>query len=193
MSEDELIRTSFEQVSFPELIMRLHDEGVTGVLSVKRERVEKSVYFEQGRLVFARSSNPDDRLGEILLRQGVISVAQYRESSARIAPGRRQGAILCEMEAIAAEELVRHVTDQVIHILHSLFLWPRAECEIRLGELDPGDRVMLSIAIEDVVLGGIRQAADWQPYLAWPRGIHAAGLRGEPGQRDAGASRQSQR
>ena len=47
-----------------------------------------------GRVVYARSSDPDERLGEDLLLRGKITVRQYLEASRLIAPGRRLGTIL---------------------------------------------------------------------------------------------------
>ena len=113
------------ECSFPELLRRMHDAGATGTLALEREGVVKTVYFEEGRLIFARSTDPDDRLGEFLLRRGSISLRQYVESSRRIVPGKRQGVVLCELGAISADELVRHVTDQVTEMQLSGRAHPR--------------------------------------------------------------------
>src|SRR5204863_6058548 len=108
--------------------------GFGGTLAVWHAGVVKTVDFQRGRVVFARSNNPDDRLGEFLLRKGVVSLRQYLESSRLIGPGKRQGAVLCELGAISTAELVRHVTEQVTEILYSLFTWTAGEYELRPAE-----------------------------------------------------------
>ena len=61
--------------------------------------VEKSVRVQEGRLVFAHSSSRDDRLGEVLLRQGRITLHQYVAAGRAISKGKRLGAILVEQGA----------------------------------------------------------------------------------------------
>jgi hypothetical protein len=128
----------------------------------------KTVDFQDGKVVFARSNNPDDRLGEFLLRKGVISLRQYLESAALIAPGRRQGAVLCELGAISPAELVRSVTDQVTEILYSLFTWTAGEYELRPAAQDLEERIVLAISTEEVIVQGLRRVIDW--HRIW-RGI----------------------
>ena len=49
--------------------------GETGVLTFRKGDVTKSVHLHMGRVVYARSSDPDERLGESLLLRGKITVA----------------------------------------------------------------------------------------------------------------------
>jgi hypothetical protein len=65
--------------------------GETGVLTFRKDDVTKDVHLHMGRIIYARSSNPDERLGEDLLLRGKISVRQYLDASRLIAPGRRLG------------------------------------------------------------------------------------------------------
>jgi hypothetical protein len=158
--DDEILRGDLADVSYPELIKKLHDEGLTGALTLVQGPVRKTTYLEQGRFVFARSNDRDDRLGEFLLRRGAIDVRAYLESASRIAPGKRQGAILCEMGAIAAEDLVRLVKEQVTEILYSQFSWVHGEFEIHLRAHE-AEMIALTIPIEDVLLEGLRRVTDW--------------------------------
>jgi hypothetical protein len=154
-------RGGLEDLSFPELLMRMYRGSHTGALVLHRHEQVKTIYFQDGRLVFARSSNPDDRLGEFLLRRGTIGLRHYLLSSSRIEPGKRQGTVLCELGAISADELVRCVTDQVTEILYSLFPWTAATFEVRLGEHDTQERIVLAIPIEDVIIKGARRVSQW--------------------------------
>ena len=72
---------SLDDFGYPELLKRLHDERATATLKLSHDGVEKSVHFSEGELIFARSNNPNDRLGEFLLSRGVINLKQYLESS----------------------------------------------------------------------------------------------------------------
>ena len=71
----------------PELLRSMLGSGETGVLTFRNGDVTKSVFMHMGRVVYARSNNPDERLGESLLVRGKITVRQYLEASQLIRPG----------------------------------------------------------------------------------------------------------
>ncbi len=53
--------------------------------------------------MFASSNLPNDRLGEILLREGKITVEEYETSIKAISKGKRQGKVLVEMGALSPQ------------------------------------------------------------------------------------------
>jgi len=79
----------------------------TGVLTLVHGGVRKSVFARGGRVVFASSNLPNDRLGEILLREGKITVEEYELSIKAISKGKRQGKALVEMGALTPKALWR--------------------------------------------------------------------------------------
>jgi Domain of unknown function (DUF4388) len=87
--EDEglTLRGTIEESSVPELLRSVLSSGETGVLHFKNGDVKKSVFLHTGRVVYASSSNPDERMGEDLLLRGKITVRQYLEASKQIRPG----------------------------------------------------------------------------------------------------------
>src|SRR5262245_23741922 len=107
------IRGEIENSSVPELLRSLLGSGESGTLVFHSGSVTKSLYVQSGRVVFAASSDPDERLGENLLIRGKITARQYLEASKMIRPGRRLGAILVEMQAIEPDELLPAVEAHV--------------------------------------------------------------------------------
>src|SRR5512137_1992262 len=108
----------------------------TGVLIFRNSEFTKSLYVQKGHVLFAASTDPDERLGESLLQRGKISARQYLEASKLIRPGRRLGAILVEMMALDPEDLIPAVEHQVRDILMDLFQWTRGEYEFVIKEMD---------------------------------------------------------
>src|SRR5215475_9447542 len=92
--DDLTIRGEIETSSVPELLRSFLGSGETGQLTFRRGDVTKSISIHQGRVTYASSTNPDERLGEDLLLLGKITARQYLEASKMIRPGRRLGAIL---------------------------------------------------------------------------------------------------
>ncbi len=169
-SDDEelSIRGELENSSVPELLRSLLLSGETGILTVRSDDVTKSLYLHRGRVAYASSSNPDERLGESLLVSGRISARQYVEASKRIRPGRRLGTILVELGALESEELLPAVEHQVREILMELFTWTHGEYELVIKDIDPGDMVTVNVSTENLILEGIRRSRSWSQVL---RGI----------------------
>jgi hypothetical protein len=122
--------------------------------------VEKSVRIQDGRLVFASSSSQDDRLGELLLRRGRITLDQYVEAGRGIRKGKRLGTVLVEMGALDAKELVKVVVDHTQEIIYGAFQW--TEGLYHLTETtDPAEPIVLRLSTPDIILEGIRRIDRW--------------------------------
>jgi hypothetical protein len=166
--DDLAIRGEIETSSVPELLRSILQSGETGVLTFRSGDAAKSVYVDHGRVVYATSNNPDDRLGESLLLRGRITARQWVEAGKQIRPGRRLGAILVEMEAIEPEELLPAVEQHVREIVFDLLTWPHGDYEFVIKDVDPGRQVPLSISVENLILEGLRRSRSWSQVL---RGI----------------------
>ena len=161
--EDEglTLRGRIEETSVPELLKSVLGSGETGVLTFRRNDVTKSVHLHMGRVVYARSGNPDERLGEDLLLRGKITVRQYLDASRLIAPGRRLGTILVELEALEPEDLLGSIEHHVKEILLDVFTWTTGEYELVMTEPGQDDVVALNLSTDSLILEGIRRTRAW--------------------------------
>jgi hypothetical protein len=162
-SDDEglILRGGIEETSVPELLKSVLGSGETGVLTFRQGDVTKSVHLHMGRVVYARSSDPDERLGEDLLLRGKISVRQYLDASRLIAPGRRLGTILVELGALEPEDLIGSIEHHVKQILLDVFTWTRGEYELVMTEPGKEDVIALNFSTESLILEGIRRTGAW--------------------------------
>jgi hypothetical protein len=164
--EDDLtIRGEIGDTSVPELLRSLLGSGETGILTLRAGEVTKSIYIRAGRVLYAASTNVDERLGESLLLRGRITARHYLEASKMIRPGRRLGAILVEMGALGSEELVPAVEHQVKEILMDLCTWTHGSYELVMKGLDPDAMVTLNISTENLILEGIRRVRAWSQLM----------------------------
>ena len=161
--EDEglTLRGRIEETSVPDLLKSVLGSGETGVLTFRKGDLTKSVHLHMGRVVYARSSDPDERLGEDLLLRGKITVRQYLEASQRIGPGRRLGTILVELSAIEPEDLIGAVEHHVKEILLDVFAWTTGEYELVMTEPGDDDVIALNLSTENLILEGIRRTRSW--------------------------------
>src|SRR4030042_2237215 len=68
------------EVPLQKILIGLHDANKTGILAVRTPGFIKKIYIEKGEVVFAASNWKDDRLGEVLLKAGKITLQQNEES-----------------------------------------------------------------------------------------------------------------
>jgi hypothetical protein len=161
--EDEglTLRGTIEETSVPELLKSVLGSGETGVLTFRKGDITKSIHLHMGRVVYARSSDPDERMGEDLLLRGKITVRQYLEASRLIAPGRRLGTILVELGALDPEDLIGAIEHHVKEILLDVFTWSTGEYELVMTEPGADDVVTLNLSTEGLILEGIRRTRAW--------------------------------
>src|SRR3990172_1370540 len=155
------LRGSVEDTSVPELLKSVLGSGETGVLTFRKGDLTKSVHLHRGKVVYARSSDPDERLGEDLLLRGKITVRQYLEASQRIATGRQLGTVLVELGAVEPEDLIGAVVHHVKEILLDVFTWTTGAYELVITEPGDDDVIALNLSTENLILEGIRRTRAW--------------------------------
>ncbi len=153
----------------PVLLARMFSTQSTGRVTFKRmvpgseppREVEKVVLFDQGRPVFASSSETRDRMGELLVREGKITASQYERCQTVVAEsGRRMGEILVDLGYMKRRELLPAVRRHVEDIVYSLFGWDRGHYAIAIDQVPSAERIRLSRHPAALVLEGIRRKLD---------------------------------
>src|SRR5215212_7676093 len=101
------IRGSLKEASLPDVLQLLAMGKKTGCLSVTHRSNFGYIYFDKGRISYASIVNRRDRLGDMLVKNGVISVEELEV--AVMAQGKRRekriGELLVESNALTREEL----------------------------------------------------------------------------------------
>ncbi len=143
------------------LLAKMFAQASTGRISFRQESVEKIVYFDQGRPVFASSSEPRDRMGELLVREGKITAAQYERCQAVVAEsGRRMGEILVDFGYLKRRELLPAVRRHVEDVVYSLFQWDHGSYQLAHDATPSSERIRLSRHPAALILEGIRRKLD---------------------------------
>ncbi|NIM00305.1 MAG: DUF4388 domain-containing protein [Acidobacteria bacterium] len=145
-----------EGLALPDLLWALCRARKTGLIHFKYKDAHKTVYLDDGRIVFAASNKTDDRLGELLLRQGRITLAQLEQSVSQMHSGKRIGTLLVENGALPAEHLVDGVLLQVKRIVLDLFAWEEGEYHFEEGPLPTDELITLNVSTGELLLSGIR-------------------------------------
>jgi len=130
----------------------------SGKLVLRQGRLERSLHWKEGEIVFASSNSPDQTLGQFLLRNGKITQQQYDESKERVGPHMRHGKALVQMGAISPNDLWWGLKNQALEIIYSLFDWTEGSFAfLEAAEEVLSERIALSINTSSAIMEGIRR------------------------------------
>ena len=139
--------------TLPSLLHTICSAHHTGTLTVSDGKRIKRLFTEEGRIVFAGSNDPDERLGALYLREGMIGLKALQEAlSVSLAEKKRLGTVLVQNKAIRAQDLVWGVTEQVKGIVLELFQWTSGEYLFEPGPLASKEVITLKMLTPDLLL-----------------------------------------
>jgi hypothetical protein len=150
-----------EGIGVPELLWNLCRRRSTGVIHLTERGFTKKIYLADGKIIFAASSDPDDRLGEMLLREGIVRLAALDRAVARLHEGKRLGTLLVESGDLSPEQLVRSVVGQVRAIVLSVFAWETGDYRFVEGPLPTEELITLEMRTGEILLQGIRSVTSF--------------------------------
>jgi curved DNA-binding protein CbpA len=122
------LQGSLDRDPLPEILHSLAWSEESGVLQLTLDLTSKHIYFGEGAIVFARSNQHADRLGELLVRQDRITRSQLADASNKLrASGRKLGQVLVSMGLMSDDEVRSSVATQMRGIIHPVFAWDAGE------------------------------------------------------------------
>jgi len=157
------IKGSLKEASLPDVLQLLAMGKKTGCLSVTHRSNFGSIYFDKGKISYASIVNRRDRLGDILVKGGVLSQEHLDEAIGLQAKarGQRLGDLLVSNGMITREQLHAQIRIQIEEAVYFLFTWAEGtfnfEAEIRPDEQD----FLVSINPESLLLEGARRVDEW--------------------------------
>lgn len=129
----------------------------SGKLVLRQGRLERTLHWREGEIVFASSNSNEQSLGQFLLRNGKITEEQYQESAARVGPNMRHGKVLVQMGAISPNDLWWGLKNQALEIIYSLFTWNEGSFSFIEAEEVVQERIALPINTSSAIMEGIRR------------------------------------
>ncbi|MGD2152264.1 MAG: tetratricopeptide repeat protein [Gemmatimonadales bacterium] len=158
------IKGSLKEASLPDVLQLLTMGGKTGCLSVTDRQSFGYIYFEEGRIIYASLLNRRDRIGDILVRESVITREQLdaaieEQSTAR--DGRRLGEILKDSGYIEPDTLQKWVRYQIEEAVYHLFTWSQGTFYFEPGQRPEREQILVSIDPESLLLEGARRVDEW--------------------------------
>ena len=157
------IKGSLREASLPDVLQLLTLGKKTGCLSVTHRSNFGYIYFDKGRISYASIVNRRDRLGDLLVKGGAITIAQLDAAVARQEKERdkRLGEILVDVGLLSKDQLHAHIRTQIEEAVYFLFTWTQGTFSFDPDVLPEQQDFIVSINPESLLLEGARRVDEW--------------------------------
>ena len=157
------IKGSLREASLAEVCQLLSLGMKTGCLSVADRSRFGQIFFDRGRITFARIVNRRDRLGDLLVAQGRLTEEQVQSVLDRQVrePDKRFGELLVEHELVTQDELTRFIRIQIEEAIYHLFTWSRGQFYFEAGQRPDASETVVSVNPESLLLEAARRIDEW--------------------------------
>lgn len=157
------IRGSLKEASLPDVLQLLSMGKKTGCLSVTHRNSFGNIFFDKGRICYASIVNRRDRLGDMLVKSGVITQEQL-DAAVDLQARRREtrlGELLVELSAITTDDLRQAIRVQIEEAVYFLFTWTQGTFNFEADVLPDHRDLQVSINPESLLLEGARRVDEW--------------------------------
>ncbi len=161
MSPDVTLAGNLTDIRLPTLLMSLHRQRETGILTLSDGAVSRALYVDEGTVVYAASSDPDDGLLEGLFRRGLLSLDHYLAAQEAAHGGRSVHQVLVDLGALSPEEVVEGVTQNLYDIAFSVFALRNGSYRLHLAPFSTLEMVTLSLDIPVLLFRGLQRVEAW--------------------------------
>ncbi len=157
------IKGSLKEASLPDVLQLLSMGQKTGCLSVAERNNFGYIYFDAGQIVYASIVNRRDRLGDILVKNGLITPEQLQAAVDAQAHrrDRRLGELLVEMNALTRPALESYMRIQIEEAVYYLFTWTSGTFSFETDVRPDAQDFLVRISPESLLLEGARRVDEW--------------------------------
>jgi tetratricopeptide (TPR) repeat protein len=157
------IRGNLSEASLADVLQLLALGQKTGCLSVAREGSFGTIHFAEGRVVHAGLVNRRDRLGDRIVRLGLVAADELARLASKVAPqdDRELAVALVASGLMEREAVVANYRLQVEEAVYHLFTWTQGTFTF-----EPDDEISLepplfSVSADTLLLEGARRVDEW--------------------------------
>ncbi|MGN6184386.1 MAG: DUF4388 domain-containing protein [Thermoanaerobaculia bacterium] len=134
----------------------------TGTLVITNKRVEKKIFFRNGRVISSASNDPREYLGQFLMSHGYLSEAELKKGmEVQMQSGILLGKILVMIEVITEGDLQRLMRLKAEEEIYDIFLWNDGDFFFVDDELPQMEMIPLQVDVTGIIMEGTRRVDEW--------------------------------
>jgi tetratricopeptide (TPR) repeat protein len=156
------MKGSLAEGSLPLVLRDLYVARKTGMLHFRREDERRSFRFRIGQVVRADTAVLQDRLGDVLVRAGLLSAQDLKRASGFVLRDRKRlGAVLQELGILDRSQVEDAVALHLRENFLKVLAWPDGEYAFEEDSDPPGDEdATTKLATAEMILESVRSLKD---------------------------------
>jgi tetratricopeptide (TPR) repeat protein len=157
------IKGNLKEASLPDVLQLLAMGQKTGCLALTDRSNFGYIFFARGRITYASIVNRRDRLGDLLVKNGLLRATDLSaaiEEQGRD-PASRLGEILIRRGSITREQLEQYIRVQIEEAVYFLFTWNQGTFNFEAEQKPEEGAMLVSINPENLLLEGARRIDEW--------------------------------
>jgi predicted transcriptional regulator len=140
-----------------DMIMFLSNTKRSGAFVVLADDIKKTLFLTDGDVRMATSNVPEDRLGALMYRLGLVTKNQLREALKQQTGERRLGRVLIDMGVITAHDLYTIIRKQVEEIFYSVLMIRTGVFYFYKVDQTDGLPAQINLTTQNLLLEGVRR------------------------------------
>jgi hypothetical protein len=150
---------SLKDISAMKLLLTIFEQGLTGVLYIKRANILKVLYFNRGKMIWAISNSDVDKLENILAAKDLVPMETINKVKKQGKISDSIGKLLVAKGLITLEELIESSKEQLRRIIISVLKWKDGGFQF-LKDAPPERLLSLDLDITQFVIDYIVEEVD---------------------------------
>lgn len=153
------LKGNLKDFSTTQLLNLVNMAKKTGKLTVGGQDQDALLFFKEGRLIHATTSNDEGHLAAMLYKVGKLTQDQVNtiNSQQDNASDRMMGKYLMESRLVSRDDIVQGVKDYMLGIVYDLFTWDNGTFVFEQDLLPTKDRITVPLNLDNVILEGSRR------------------------------------
>ena len=158
------LKGNLKDFSTTQLLNLIHLARKTGTLTIQVPSGVTTLYFREGKLVYATMSGRDGHLASVLARAGKLSEANAKIIRARAGTqsDKELGMLLISAGQVTQPDIVSSIRADMLDTVYGLFTWTDGLFHFEPNQLPPDSAITVSINLENIILEGSRRVKEWE-------------------------------
>lgn len=134
----------------------------TGTLVISNKRVEKKIFFRNGRVISSASNDPREYLGQFLMSHGYLTEPELKKAmEVQLQSNILLGKILVMIDVITEKDLQRLMRLKAEEEIYDIFLWSDGDFYFIDDELPQMEMIPLQVDVTGIIMEGTRRVDEW--------------------------------
>jgi uncharacterized protein DUF4388 len=158
------LKGSLGTMSVSDVFQWIEANRKSGTLQIETRNFWKKLYFRDGFIFFASSNREGERLGQFLIRKGVLDEATLQrclDQARQVGDVRKLSELLVERGVLTREQLMESLNELIQEIVYDSFLYESGDFEFRDGHLPDEVLTGFGLSPQEVAMEGLRRLDEY--------------------------------